>query len=406
MSSASSEELWTPSFLIGTFANFTITLNYFMLMVVMTAYAMRAYNAPESLAAFTASIFIIGTLFARLVSGAAMERVGRKRLSIIGAVFTIVFTALYLVGTDILLLLCIRFLHGFAYGIFSTCMATIVTAIVPPTRKGEGIGYYMLSVTLGAAIGPFVGILVSNHFDFRVLFIFAIAAAVIALILAALMRVPATKRSQTSLKAAKPTPTQAPQKLGLLDKIIEVGVLPIAGVAGLVYFGYSALLTFLTPFAETMDMTRAASVFFIVYAISMFITRPFTGKAFDRYGPRPVMIPAFLSFALSMAVLSATTNDWMLLGSALLAGFGVGTVQSCGLAMAVRVTSDTRLSLANSTFYIMLDLGVGVGPLLLGLLVPLSGYRLMYLCLSGLAIVAFLLFLLITKKGNMSQKAI
>ena len=50
----------------------------------------------------------------------------------------------------------------------------------------------------------------------------------------------------------------------------------------------------------------------------------------------------------------------MILGAAALLGFGVGTVQSCGLAMAVRVTSDARLSVANATFYMLLDVGVAL----------------------------------------------
>lgn len=425
MAAANENKLWTPSFIIGTFANFTATLNYFMLMVVMTAYVMSEYSAPESVAAFTASIFIIGTLFARLVSGAAMERVGRKRFATIGVVFTIFFTALYLWATNIPLLMCIRFMHGFAYGMFSTCMATIVTAMVPLARKGEGIGYYMLSVTLGAAIGPFLGIFVSNRFDFRLLFIMALVASCLTLLLVCLMRVPKVgkqlspvQRTEESVAEdlAEASVVDAPEleeefslaertgedgtehgDRGWVGKLIEVGVLPIAGVAGLVYFGYSSLLTFLTPFAATVDLTRAASVFFIVYAISMFITRPFTGKAFDRHGPIPVMVPAFISFALGMVVLGFATNDWMILGSGLLAGFGVGTVQSCGLAMAVRATPDSRLSLANSTFYIMLDMGVGVGPLLLGMIVPLIGYRSMYLCMAVLGIVALVMFLFVSR---------
>ena len=64
----------------------------------------------------------------------------------------------------------------------------------------------------------------------------------------------------------------------------------------------------------------------------------------------------------------------MLIAAALL-GFGVGTVQASGLALAVRLAPDDRLSLANSTFYILLDIGVGVGPLLLGIVQPLWGYR-------------------------------
>ena len=86
----------------------------------------------------------------------------------------------------------------------------------------------------------------------------------------------------------------------------------------------------------------------------------------------------------------------MLFGEGLL-GFGVGTVQSCGLAMAVRVTSDARLSVANATFYMLLDVGVGIGPILLGIVAPLIGYANLYLCMAVVGALALALFLVVAK---------
>lgn len=413
--------LWSAPFILGTLSNLAMSIGYYMLMVVMTSYTMVTYDAPEAVAAFTASIFIIGTLVARLVSGVFMERVGRKRLALIGAALTIGFNAAYLVGGTLPLLMAVRFLHGFSYGVFSTCMATIVTSIIPHARKGEGIGYYMLSVTMAAALGPFLGIFVAARFDFRILFILSMACSVCTLLCALCLRMPARASDETRPvqaladavadaavvdapelpeeyvraereKAALSAPRRA------IDRLIEVRALPIACVAGLIFFGYSALLTFLQPFAAQLGLTQAASVFFVVYAIAMFVTRPFTGRAFDRHGPRPVMVPAFISFMVGMVVLGLAEGDVALLASALLLGFGVGTIQSCGLAMAVRRTSDARLSLANATFYILLDTGVGVGPLLLGAVVPLIGYRSMYIALAAVAVVALALFLAITRR--------
>ena len=94
----------------------------------------------------------------------------------------------------------------------------------------------------------------------------------------------------------------------------------------------------------------------------------------------------------------------MLIAAALL-GFGVGTVQASGLALAVRLAPDDRLSLANSTFYILLDIGVGVGPLLLGIVQPLWGYRGLFEAMSLVAIVALAAYLLVSrKKGAMRHK--
>ncbi len=458
-----SQPLWTRSFVAGTLLNFCIAGNYFMLMVVMTAYALNVYQAPAAVAAFCASAFIVGTLFSRFVAAALMERFGRMPVLVAACVAEVALTALYLLNEPVGALIGVRLVHGFSYGVASTVIATIITSIVPPERKGEGIGYFMLSITLGSAIGPFAGIFLANNFGYPVTF--AVAGLLVALSIPAalLLRLPRETRVKGRKAAAQEEVAAAEEAVGgvvadapieearfeaaavqagraadgkvagsatcpacagagddcpvctripsthleevvaekvrrsPLVRFVEAGVLPIALVCGLLFFGYSSLLTFLTPYANEIGLGRAASVFFVAYALAMFVTRPFTGRAFDSVGPHPVMIPAFFSFAAGMVVVAFAANDWMLLGAALLLGFGVGTVQSCGLAMAVRVSSDERLGVANATFYMLLDVGVGIGPVLLGVRVPLIGYSALYLCMAAVGLLAFALFLVVAK---------
>lgn len=460
--SSAPEPLWTKSFVFGTLLNFFIAGNYFMLMVVMTAYALNVYQAAPAVAAFCASAFIVGTLFSRFASAPLMERFGRMPVLTVGAVAEVVLTVLYLLNEPLGALIGVRLVHGFAYGMCSTTLATVITSLIPASRKGEGIGYFMLSITLGSAIGPFAGIFVSNNFGYDTLFAIASIMVALAVPCAFLLQPPKPTRvkgsaaktadeMQAAADAVGGAIAQAPAEEGreervaekadqaalqataddacpacggagdecphcsripsthleekITDKVehsplarfVEAGVLPISVVCGLLFFGYSSLLTFLTPYATELGLSRAASVFFVAYALAMFVTRPFTGRAFDRKGPHPVMIPAFVSFVLGMVLVAYSSNDWMLLGAAMLLGFGVGTVQSCGLAMAVRVTSDARLSVANATFYMLLDVGVGIGPILLGLIVPLIGYQALYLCMAAVGALALVLFLVVAK---------
>lgn len=460
--SSAPEPLWTKNFVFGTLLNFFIAGNYFMLMVVMTAYALNVYQAAPAVAAFCASAFIVGTLFSRFASAPLMERFGRMPVLTVGAVAEVVLTVLYLLNEPLGALIGVRLVHGFAYGMCSTTLATVVTSLIPASRKGEGIGYFMLSITLGSAIGPFAGIFVSNNFGYDTLFALASIMVALAVPCAFLLRpAKATRVKGSTAKtvdemdaaadavggaiaqapleegreervaeeveqaAVRPASDDACPACGGVDdecphcsripsthleekitdkvehsplaRFVEAGVLPISVVCGLLFFGYSSLLTFLTPYATQLGLGQAASVFFVAYALAMFITRPFTGRAFDRKGPHPVMIPAFVSFVAGMVLVAYAGNDWMLLGAAMLLGFGVGTVQSCGLAMAVRVTSDARLSVANATFYMLLDVGVGIGPILLGLIVPLIGYQALYLCMAVVGALALALFLVVAK---------
>ena len=391
------EKLWTRDFVFGTAVNFLIMVNYYGLMVVVADYAMKTYDAPAATAGLAASIFVIGALIARLFSGRIMDRVGRKRLLIIGAVLEAAFSALYLTGLGLWLLFALRLLHGIAFGTCSTAIGTIVTALVPDNRKGEGVGYYMLSVTLGAAIGPFLGMFLTQNAGFPTLFLVPknpVSAETVARKASDIAR---DERIEQAGGFRVPRPS--------LTNYLESSVIPIGAVCALLFFCYSSLLAFLTPFAAENGLETPASFFFVVYAIATFVTRPFTGKLFDRKGDRVVMVPAFIAFIVGMGLLATVYQPTAMLIAAALLGFGVGTVQASGLALAVRLAPDDRLSLANSTFYILLDIGVGVGPLLLGIVQPLWGYRGLFEAMSLVAIVALAAYLLVSrKKGTMRRK--
>ena len=406
--------LWTKDFTLGTLVNFLLMVNYYGLMVVIADYAMKTYHASASVAGSAASIFIIGALIARLVSGRAMDRVGRKRLLVGGAVFEVAFSLLYLSGLGLAPLFALRLLHGIAYGACSTTIGTIVTALVPDSRKGEGVGYYMLSVTLGAAIGPFLGMFLTQSAGYRVLFVVTAAVAVLCLAVAAALKAPEAsdvRREEVERRGREIARAEREERARgfrvprpRLSNYIETSVVPISAVCALLFFCYSSLLTFLTPFAEERGLAEPASFFFVVYAIATFVTRPFTGKLFDRYGDRVVMIPSFIAFVCGMALLATVYRAPAMLIAAALLGFGVGTVQASGLALAVRIAPDSRLSLANSTFYVLLDIGVGIGPLVLGMVQPLWGYAGLFTAMAGVALAALAAYLVVSRKHGTMRK--
>lgn len=399
------EKLWTRNFVAGTAVNFLLMVNYYGLMVIITAYAMNVYEASASTAGLAASIFIIGALVARVFSGRVMDKIGRKRLLVCGAIAEVVFSFLYIADIGFGALFVLRLLHGASYGACSTTIGTVVTSIVPDSRKGEGVGYYMLSVTLGAAIGPFLGMFLSQNAGYPVVFITCAAVSVVCLIAAWSIRaphaMPKTTLADAALGNSARSAADKPAKKGFrISNYLELSILPIGLVCALLFFCYSSLLTFLTPFSQENGLQTAASFFFVVYAIATFITRPLTGKMFDRKGDRTVMIPAFIAFIAGMALLSKASSGVALLGAAALLGFGVGTVQSSGLALSVRIAPDDRIGLANSTFYILLDIGVGIGPFALGLIEPAWGYRGLFLSMAVLAAATLLCYLRVSRKNG------
>jgi MFS family permease len=393
----SKPKLWTKNFIIVSSVNFLLTIVFYLLIVIIGVYAVDEYHATASQAGLVTGIFIVGTLIGRLFIGRSIDSIGRKRTLFIGLILYILTTSLYFIHLGITFLLITRFLHGITLGIASTATGTIVAQIIPKTRKGEGIGYYSMSATLATAIGPFIGLYMSQHTGSQMIFSLCLALGVISLITAFFVHVSALEGSTktTEIKGFK------------LSQFIEPKAVPIALITLVVAFCYSSVLSFINFYAIQIDLVSAASFFFLVYSIAVLISRPFTGRLMDVKGANYIMYPAFILFTAGMLLLSSAHNSITLLLSGILIGLGFGNMQSCTQAIAVKLTPPHRMGLATSTFFIFLDAGLGFGPYLLGFIIPFTSYNILYAILGVVVLASTLLyFLLHGKKERASINAL
>ncbi|WHY56178.1 MFS transporter [Peribacillus simplex] len=374
--------LWTKDFVIVSSINFFITLIFYLLMVTLAIYAVNELDASTSEAGLISGIFIIGTLIGRLFIGRFIDSIGRKKTLFIGLIFFTLTTLLYFVDLGIGFLLVNRLIHGMAMGMASTATGTIVAQIIPATRKGEGIGYYSMSATLATAIGPFIGLYMAQHTSFQVIFSFCLALGVISLITAFFLYVPALKVT------AKATESKGFK----LSNFIEPKALPISIITLLLAFCYSSVLSFISFYAIEINLVNTASFFFVVYAVAVLLSRPFSGPLMDRKGSNFIMYPAFMLFGIGLLLLSITTNSFTLLAAGFLIGLGFGNMQSSSQAIAVKLTPPHRMGMATSTFFIMLDAGLGFGPYILGFIIPVTGYSTLYVILGVLVIATSVLY--------------
>jgi len=167
-------KLWTKNFLIVSTANFFLYFTFYLLMVTITIFATEKFHASPSEAGLASGIFVIGLLISRIFSGRYIDQIGWKKTLYIGFILFLITTCLYVLVNSMGFLLIIRFLNGAAMGIASTATGTIVAKIIPNERRGEGTGYYALSLTVAASIGPFLGMFITQHATFYMNFIVCI----------------------------------------------------------------------------------------------------------------------------------------------------------------------------------------------------------------------------------------
>ncbi|KST83062.1 Zinc transport protein ZntB [Lactococcus lactis subsp. lactis] len=379
------EKLWTTTFVVNMLLNFIFYLVFYLPTVVIGTMAMERYHASASIAGILSGIFIVGGFIARLWSGNNMKRLGAKKLLYIGTLIYFLLTFAYFFVHSVVLLLILRLVHGLGFGIAATASGTLAGAIVPSSRRGEGIGYYALSVTLSSAVGPFLSMFLYRTSGFYSLIWLSALLLFIALVGIFFIHVEKTTDSSNSVD-------NKVHKKFAWSNYFEKEALPISLIAFLIGISYSSILSFMDAYARNIHLSEAASFFFLVYAITVLLSRPITGRVFDGFGDNFVMYPTYLFFALGLLLIGFAHSGWMLLLAAIFIGLGYGSFSPFGQAIAIRNSEAHRLGITTSTFFGFMDMGVGFGPFILGMFMPLLGYRNLYFASAILALLIAVIY--------------
>ena len=155
------------------------------------------------------------------------------------------------------------------------------------------------------------------------------------------------------------------------------------------------MLGFLSIYADQLHLVTAGAFFFVVYALVVTITRPMSGKIFDKHGENSVMYPSFICLTIGLILLAFTENAVVLLVAGAFVGLGYGTFMANGQAVTLKLVETARIGVALSTYFIGLDLGLGVGPYLLGAIKGILGtYQHIYIFCAVIPIVVAILYMI------------
>lgn len=366
-----SDKIWTKDFVFLLASNFFVSLSFYLLMTSMAVYAIQEFRATESNAGLAASIFIIGALVARTFAGKFW---GRKKMLYSGLILFLIGSIAYLFVTNMGVLMAIRFIHGIGFEVSTTVLTTVNMASLPVNKRGEGIGYFSLSTAAGTAIGPFLALFLTQNFGYKTMFVYCIIFSFFAFvspIFATITEIQLTSEEKEKIK-----------KSFSFKDFFEKEALPISLLMFISGIAYSGIVSFINSYAIEMNLTNAASFFFVVYAIFLFVGRPIAGKLFDAKGENIVVYPAFVCFATSLLFITFANNGFILLLAGAFLALGYGTIMSSMQTIVGKVAPPERLGLAISTFFICMDAGMGIGPYLLGLVVEQFGFQNMYTLLA------------------------
>ena len=180
----------------------------------------------------------------------------------------------------------LRLVHGAVFALGTTASAAMAALVLPRRRKGEGIGYFAVCGNMAMVIGPLVGLLIMDYLGAHPLFIFLSLLAIGAI----------AAGNGKKLPSAVILPGERKRAGFHLGDFIEKRALPSVILGGLVFFAYGGVLTFIPMYTRSLGLGSSTSLFFLVFALVIVVTRPFVGYLFDHHGPNATVYPGFLLF--------------------------------------------------------------------------------------------------------------
>ncbi|MDQ8735029.1 MFS transporter [Paenibacillus sp. LHD-38] len=351
-------------------------LTFHILATAFPLYVKDSLNGNQQQMGLVITIYVLGSVLIRPFSGQWVDRFGKKKMAVIGLVIFLIACICYFGSKGIFLFLVIRLIHGMSYAVASTATSTVASALVPDSRQGEGMGYFSMFMSIAMVVGPALGLFLWKDKNINVLLLAVCAIAALSLLFTMVMRMPQEKRD-----TAEPVLIAAPikRKRGISwSDFIEPKALPISLVGFFLAFSYSSLSGFISSFTAEIHLSHVTGYFFVTFAIMIVLFRPMIGKVFDKYKEHYLYYPGILLFAIGMLLLSQAHSGTMVLASGVIMGIGYGALLPCFQTLALKLAPEHRRGSAAGTFFLLFDLGYGLGSYFMGLIASFTDYRMMY----------------------------
>lgn len=350
--------------------------------------------------AFTA--YFVAFLLALLPASAWGEKVGPRRVVIVGALIAAVASWLPVLTLDYGMLVAARALAGIGQGLLFTGMQAAVLLYAPAGQRTQAAAVIVFGFNGGMIAGAAIGSLLVQ--DVAPLGVFAIGAvSAVLLALYAAFAIPATPERSTAPVRFTQLLRDIPRACASLDflrGLLLIGAPAKAVLTGAIGFAMPLLLAGMGWPPEDIGQI------IMIYATGVLLSGGFAARLVDRTGrSAPVLALGGLGAALALGgigliglwPLSGFVQAALVVGGTLLLGLSHGCINAPVITYIAGTSAAERLGANGATalYRVIERAGHVLGPMLAGQLLLLSGGGAhAFLWLAGGLVVFLLLFLL------------
>jgi len=365
MTTRTAPKLFTHDFILSFFAQFTFSSVSYLLIPTIPIY-LSTFQAKGGEIGFLVGILSVCSLIPRPFVGRALQKIPERTFMMSGAIVYIFASIAYLLAPPFWPFLIVRIFQGIGLAFFSTASYTLIANITSEAHRGQIISYYSLSANFAFAIAPYFGMLFINQFSFTFLFLSCAGLSLCTSLIA------------TRLKKPEGIPIRdQPEKK---EPLFSLGALPAAFMVFLLHVIWGSLNAFFPLYALKQGISNPG-FFFAILAITLNLGRVLCGKLLDFYDRKKLVLFCHMVTIVSLIILTFSHTLMMFIGVAIILGMGLALLFPSFIVYAIENSGSAR-GPAMGTLMAFNDLGIGIGPMIMGAILQWTSYQMMFICLA------------------------
>ncbi len=345
------EKIWNKKFILLFITNLLMMATFYASVPILPIYCQQIGITGSKIGIVLTAMSVTTVLF-RPFAGYILDNFNRYHVYMLFlALFCLPFlgfVAFPIYGA----LVAIRLYMGVVYSVCGSATTTLAGDVLPQNKVGQGVNRFALTISLGMAAGPFIGIQVQNHMSSKASFIVLFVLTVLALICVSFCRIQYPKVQR--------------KKFVLADAFYKPA-LPFMFNMIFIMIPFGAVIAYSSIFAQEKGLSAVIPYFYICLVAGMLISKFSTQKLIDAGKHKILVIISLIVLLLTMGSYYVMASAVHLLLAGFLLGLGYGILQPLFQSFVTGTTPAPKRGAANATYLLSYDIGIGIGSFVMGM---------------------------------------
>lgn len=343
-------KIWNRQFILLFITNLLVLAAFYASIPIIPVYC-QEIGITGSKVGIVLTAMSVATILFRPVAGYLLDNFNRFRVYLVFlALFCLSFPA-FIAFPIFGALIIVRLYMGAVYSVCGSATMTLAGDVLPRTKVTEGISRFAFTISIGMAVGPYVGIQVQNYMSSKASFltIFGITVVAFICVWCCRMKYPKVERKKFSIK----------------DSIYKPA-LPFMFNMMFLMIPYGAVIAYSSILAQEKNLTSVLPYFYIFLVVGMLLSKLSTQRMIDAGKHKILVFISLIILIVTMFSYIFLSTGVHLLAAGFFFGLGYGILQPLFQAFVTGTTPAPKRGVANATYMLSYDIGIGIGSLLMG----------------------------------------